>query len=192
MLTACLAVSNKLSGSSVPLQVLTVLKAAPQLSNVLRAVESDLMELREGQQPTSSGYMDVLPWLLNQAQDFEAAANASAAKRSMQASPVRPITAQGPDCMSRMHGLSVDWQQRFELPSGPGGGCFADQACRGISAALTADASWRLHSASSGCLLISDRCGLHRAASYQFRSSGPLCTDRLIRFCRLNQQSLQL
>ena len=108
------------------LQVLTMLKAAPQLNNVLRAVESDLMELREGQQPTSSGYMDVLPWLLNQAQEFEAAANASAAKRAMQASPVRPITAQGSDCRGSMHGLNVDWQQRVQLPCGPGSGCFAD------------------------------------------------------------------
>ena len=108
------------------LQVLTMLKAAPQLNNVLRAVESNLMELREGQQPTSSGYMDVLPWLLNQAQEFEAAANASAAKRAMQASPVRPITAQGSDCRGSMHGLNVDWQQRVQLPCGPGSGCFAD------------------------------------------------------------------
>ena len=72
-----------------------MLKAAPQLSSVLRAVESDLMELREGQQPTSSGYMDVLPWLLTQAQEFESAANASAAKRAMQVSAVSPSLHKG-------------------------------------------------------------------------------------------------
>ncbi len=59
-------------------QVLVVFKAAPELCNLLRAVEEEYTKAREQHKSRVEGpHADVLPWIQAQAAAFEAAATAS-------------------------------------------------------------------------------------------------------------------
>ena len=62
-------------------QVLVVFKAAPELCNLLKAVEEEYRRGREGglhQRSRLDGpYADVLPWIQSQAAVFETGAKAS-------------------------------------------------------------------------------------------------------------------
>ena len=59
-------------------QVLVVFKAAPELCNLLRAVEEEYTKAREQHKSRVEGpHADVLPWIQAQAAAFESAATAS-------------------------------------------------------------------------------------------------------------------
>jgi len=60
------------------IQVLVVFKAAPELCNLLRAVEEEYTKAREQHKSRVDGpHADVLPWIQAQAAAFESAATAS-------------------------------------------------------------------------------------------------------------------
>ncbi len=60
------------------IQVLVVFKAAPELCNLLRALEEEYTKAREQHKSRVEGpHADVLPWIQAQAAAFESAATAS-------------------------------------------------------------------------------------------------------------------
>ena len=68
----------QLSAMLCCIQVLVVFKAAPELCNLLRAVEEEYTKAREQHKSRVEGpHADVLPWIQAQAAAFESAASAS-------------------------------------------------------------------------------------------------------------------
>jgi hypothetical protein len=103
-----------------------VFAAAPELCELLRAVEADYARFLQHRRPEGP-YAEVLPFLAEQAQEWEAAAAATSAS-------VPPVVSFPP--FSCIHACIMGRSGPMRLDSGR---CFACAFCHGTGSELTGD-----------------------------------------------------